>query len=568
MSEKTSTVQSATAPKTRKRPYRLKLYGDLVCRYRFHPERTVKTRSAYRLEAVLYKGKKWIRETKTQYAVGRKRESESLRKPGVPPLPPPISIMEKTLCKLLYSDTIASGILRNGGSTGSQSLSISMAEYWLSMHKQAESMFWGNDAEEAIKEKRLLMTRMMLCFGEFDLTRFLRKDNMSDAEYDDALHAACDEIRGYITRMPGDGGRDRLHEIIIRRSYGDQVSLDQVAESRGNTQTVREYSHTLWNVVSRYVRDKDPSVFRKVATTYAKRFNPHKNAGKAITANMKQRTLSLREYRELYDRLVKKQSKGDIPAVNIAILMCLLMGMQMKEVCALDTKDILPIEGYLHSHCVQVYKQMTKEKAKYTITEIPEDKRVRCIPIPSEIYKLLAINKNDGPLFLHALGKRLTPDDVKREMKKLFSGGRSLKIYRDTGDREIDLGYIVSDAHSANSASALWRRSGLADDEIRYLCGHSPNNTVSKNYIDYENAHKKYAMLAQMDLAISEIVCENREPLIDPIMHEFSPLRENAQNLVIPGVPRHTIVGIMNADEPMRIDIRVGHGATIVCRPR
>ena len=77
-----------------------------------------------------------------------------------------------------------------------------------------------------------------------------------------------------------------------------------------------------------------------------------------------------------------------------------------------------------------------------------------------------------------------------------------------------------------------------------------------------------HAMLVQMDLAISEIVCENREPLIDPIMHEFSPLRENAQNLVIPGVPRHTIVESINADEPVRVDIKVGHGATIVCRPR
>lgn len=46
MSEKTSTVQSATAPKTRKRRYKLKLYGDLVCRYNFYPERTVKTRTA------------------------------------------------------------------------------------------------------------------------------------------------------------------------------------------------------------------------------------------------------------------------------------------------------------------------------------------------------------------------------------------------------------------------------------------------------------------------------------------------------------------------------------------
>lgn len=136
MSEKTSTVQSATAPKTRKRPYMLKLYGDLVCRYRFHPDRSVKTRSAYRLEMALYKGKKRIRGTKTQYAVGRKRESESLRKPGVSPLPPPIRIMEETLCKLLYSDTIASGVLRNGGSAGDRSLSISMAEL-LAEHAQA-----------------------------------------------------------------------------------------------------------------------------------------------------------------------------------------------------------------------------------------------------------------------------------------------------------------------------------------------------------------------------------------------------------------------------------------------
>lgn len=94
-----------------------------------------------------------------------------------------------------------------------------------------------------------------------------------------------------------------------------------------------------------------------------------------------------------------------------------------------------------------------------------------------------------------------------------------------------------------------------------------PNNTVSKNYIDYKNAHKMHAMLAQMDLAISEIVCENREAPIAPIKHAFSPLRENAQNLTVPGVPRHTIVESINADEPVRVDIRVGHGATIVCRP-
>lgn len=42
----------------------LKLYGDLVCRYNFYPERTVKTRMAYRLEMALYKGKKTDKRNK------------------------------------------------------------------------------------------------------------------------------------------------------------------------------------------------------------------------------------------------------------------------------------------------------------------------------------------------------------------------------------------------------------------------------------------------------------------------------------------------------------------------
>lgn len=535
-------------------------------RYRCYPERTVKTRPAYTLKTSLYYYGKKIHEAKVQYHSGRKREMATQRADTVPSLPQTVKL-EEAVYKLLCCDKVV-GVLSKKGMIHERIYSNSLADTWLTLRKGIESKYWPQ--AEAAKYNNQLLVRMVICFGEFDLSRFRRQEK-SDEDHKAAINEAVDKLRDKILRLPGYGGHDRLHELIIRKSRGEPVDPDKTPrcdQSAENTKTVLDYANALWRVIATYLDIYDKAEIRKIQAIYFSKFRaPIKPASKTLKANLVQRRLSNREYRQLYHWLaVEPMQKGKrISDANAAALMCALMGLRADEVCALDATDIVGIPGYKGHYCIRVTKRLVKNKGAYVISEDLEDKRVRYVPIPDVINRFLPTGSR-GPLFWAKGHKqRLTPDTIKGVLGVHFPGKRkTVKTHSHTRGREVDLSFEPSDNHMAMSCAALWRDNGLSDGEIRYLLGRAPNDTVSKYYIDYSNPHMLYAMLVHMDHAANSIIMDTD---CTPVQGNFGLLSDRYQHKAIAGVPGHTIAVHLQMTEPAEIHVESEHGITVNCWP-
>lgn len=535
-------------------------------RYRCYPERTVKTRPAYTLKTLLYYYGKKVNEAKVQYHSGRKREMAAQRADTVPPLPQ-TGKLEEAVYKLLCCDKVEE-VLSKKGIIYERIYSNSLADTWLTLRKGIESKYWPQ--AEAAKYNNQLLARMVICFGEFDLSQFRRQEE-SDEGHKAAINAAVDKLRDKILRLPGYGGHDRLHELIIRKSRGEPVDPDKTPrcdQSEENTKTVLDYANALWRVIATYLDTYDKPETRKVQEIYFRKFRwASRSASKTLKANLVQRRLSNREYRQLYHWLAEKplQKGKRIADANVAALMCALMGLRADEVCALDTTDIVGIPGYKGHYCAQVTKRLVKNKGAYVISEDLEDKRVRYVPIPDVISRFLNTGSS-GPLFwAKGHNQRLTPDAIKGVLGTHFlQRQRTLKIHSLTRGREVDLSFEPSDNHMAMSCAALWGDNGLSDGEIRYLLGRASNDTVSKYYIDYSNPHMLYAMLTHMDHAANSIIMDTD---CTPVQGNLGLLSDRYQHKTIAGVPGHTIAVHLQVDEPAEIKIESEHGITVNCWP-
>ncbi len=271
MSNKTNTPPVNKGKKQRNKPYVLKISETMEIRYRCYPERTVKTRPAYTLKTMLYYNGKKVHETKVQYHSGRKREMATQRADMVPSLPQ-IGKLEEAVYKLLCCDKVVE-VLSKKGMIHERIRSNSMADTWLTLRKAIESKYWPQ--AEAAKDNNQLLVRMAICFGGFDLSQF-RRQGKNDEDYKATISEAVDKLRDKILRLPGYGGHDRLHELIIRKSRGEPVDPDKTPrcdQSEENTKTVLDYANALWRVIATYLDIYDKAEIRKIFTNTINRSN-------------------------------------------------------------------------------------------------------------------------------------------------------------------------------------------------------------------------------------------------------------------------------------------------------
>lgn len=134
----------------------------------------------------------------------------------------------------------------------------------------------------------------------------------------------------------------------------------------------------------------------------------------------KMRILTNNEQQKLNDYLYE-----NLNLFNLGILMCMYTGLRIGEICALKWEDIDFDEKFLHVHTTMQRLQNFKNEAKKTTVVISNPKSdcsVRKIPLPDEIFRMLACFKQpDNTFFLTGnINKFIEPRTMQNHFKSII----------------------------------------------------------------------------------------------------------------------------------------------------
>ena len=140
-----------------------------------------------------------------------------------------------------------------------------------------------------------------------------------------------------------------------------------------------------------------------------------------VKRHMKElRILSINEQKKLCDYLY-----ADLCSYNIGILICLVTGLRVGEICALRWEDISIPDKTIHvRHTLQRIQNRSGEGAKtrIVITTPKSNCSIRLIPIPDELIKLLVLyqESSSGYLLTNSIHKYVEPRIMQNHFKKVL----------------------------------------------------------------------------------------------------------------------------------------------------
>lgn len=273
------------------------------------------------------------------------------------------------------------------------------------------------------------------------------------------------------------------------------------AESNGPTSTLKLRTQMVRYAISLYLSEHDinPS---HVMDLLIKASTPPKGTRAKISDNMRTRSLSIEQCREIYRILT---SDAATP-VHTGLLLMVFLGLDASEVSGLNCGDVSPITGYSGRYNLQIIREYRKVDKKYSLVRFNNINKYRFVPIPSQIYARLPKDRStgepDAPL-LTIRNKRISPDVFTRELGKLSKGDANSLVLESNGrTRSIDLSFQPS-SYKLNCRYYWKYHCGMQSGEINYLAGLSPDDTVSAHYIDYNNATMQLRMLSQMEYGMA-----------------------------------------------------------------
>ncbi|MBR1741703.1 MAG: site-specific integrase [Lachnospiraceae bacterium] len=160
------------------------------------------------------------------------------------------------------------------------------------------------------------------------------------------------------------------------------------------------------------------------------------------------RILSQQEQRKLDDYL-----RRNISLRNLGILICLYSGMRLGEICALKWKDILMEEQTIHIHNTMLRLQIDgdpKRKTRVFVTTPKTDCSVRKIPVPDDVFRLIAGEQKDGDVyFLTGLSSRFVEPRTMENHFKSVTGSCGIadanfhSLRHTFATRCVELGFDV-----------------------------------------------------------------------------------------------------------------------------
>lgn len=194
--------------------------------------------------------------------------------------------------------------------------------------------------------------------------------------------------------------------------------------------------------------------------------------------------------RMLIRRCTTRAENRTITGVDVALMLLLIQGVRLEELCALDLSDFLYLSEFRERMSVRIHRVLVKGTKNYLRKEIDDPYRKRRLGlahIVKECVDALSSRANkDGPLLpLKANSKRrMTPRELQAELQKVL---RDEKIE----PRQVTQGKAIRPKDPlqllTSTGPAELRKAGYEDEELRHTYGMMPQLTSAVSYCDYES---------------------------------------------------------------------------------
>jgi len=228
-----------------------------------------------------------------------------------------------------------------------------------------------------------------------------------------------------------------------------------------------------------------------------------------IRKSLVKKTFTMREFRKIYGRIVKKVNSGNTEYLGVMIK--LLLGLESNCICALTLSDFVEVDG-LEFYQLIIHKQVTNDgKEERPLKEKQDYRYLPCSEILAG-YLLQHIEKQkqicqdnyeNMPLVTDKNNRKISPEELESISRNLFAelGISDISIivpHSSKGVKETNLGRYEGDIYRSNILYLMQYHAQMTGDEKQYLMGNVAETTFGRHYCDFSNYLVQYSMFVKL----------------------------------------------------------------------
>ena len=220
---------------------------------------------------------------------------------------------------------------------------------------------------------------------------------------------------------------------------------------------------------------------------------PKQNFKSLIRTNVDPTTLTDGQCQALLSPIDNAGQKGNVSGIDIALLLRLTLALPLEEICALNIGDFCYLRDFPNRLAVNITHHTVCAEKQHSFRRLPltDPYKVRKLPLAScvrdaiEVYrdqKPTGSSASSEPLVPHKSNnqRRMRPDILQKELEKRFI---SLTKQEITGkNKYLSLNQLLN-----RTAPRELSKSGVEDEELRFLLGQAPKLVSAKSYVDFLN---------------------------------------------------------------------------------
>ena len=240
---------------------------------------------------------------------------------------------------------------------------------------------------------------------------------------------------------------------------------------------------------------------------------PHQKRTASIHANIDQTILTDGQCQALLAPVEQAVQDGRVTGIDMALLLQLTLALPLDEICAMNLDDFHPLLDFPGRLTVDITHHVIQKDGQQSFRWLPlsDPYRVRMLPLSAyvqrvfERYKEIRCAKgvpaSDLPLVPTRSNaqRRMRPKEIQAELEKRFAGIPHQETVPEIG-RHPSLHTLL-----AKTAPRELRKSGMEDEEIRFLLGQAPKLVSAKNYADFHNESELNKLGALQDRWLGRI---------------------------------------------------------------
>ena len=251
------------------------------------------------------------------------------------------------------------------------------------------------------------------------------------------------------------------------------------------------------------------------------------------------RSFTKAQAQKIWNYITEKDKDGYLykrDPIRILVAIRFMTGLPLSEILALNWGNILELKDY-GTHGLYITEKIDEKNNRLLYSDYDPD-RIRIIPIPNELYRILknrlAYLKEKYPSAAHDSVPIIIDNEPKSPNRKQFAnmsvsaGMKEIQAIKNAvsdGKRVVELESCGIETDYAAYGGDLFNKNheyyalenGCNPGSLKHMYGFAPESTVEMFYIDYENE----AILNQTAETLSRWFCS----LIKP--EEYEPSSEN-----------------------------------------